>query len=124
MEKAKENAPVYGLIAYQDSRGLKYPLKELVSLLMGLKRFVDIMLFHRKAIEKPLVNQRGTCCWSSHMDIPILVCRNRDAGHRKMLLELLGRKFIKPLLSNHALNVTDKNSIVKLHGRSHCRVNC
>lgn len=116
VEKPKGNAPVDGLIAYQDRGGLKYPTKELVSVLISLKRFVDIVLDYRKAIEKPL----ETCVERAVnilMDLPILKCKNEDMAHRKQFLLLLCRKFIKPLLSNHAVNITDKNSVAKMYAK-------
>lgn len=51
VEKLKGNAPVDGLIEYQDRGGLKYFTKELITVLIGLKRFVDINA----------VSQEGDC---------------------------------------------------------------
>lgn len=109
VEKPKGNAPVDGLIGYQDRGGLKYPTKELVTVLIGLKRFVDMMLFHGKSISK-LLETSVEHAVDVLVDIPILVCENKEAGHRKMFLGLLCRKFIKPLLTNHAFNIRQKFS--------------
>ncbi|KAH7977478.1 hypothetical protein HPB49_001859 [Dermacentor silvarum] len=78
VEKPKANAPVDGLIAYQDRGGLKYPTKELVSVLIGLKRFVDIMLFHRKSISKPLETSVEHAV-DVLVDVPILMCKKKRA---------------------------------------------
>lgn len=114
VEKSERNALVYGLIEYQDRDGLKYPTKELVSVLIGLKRFVDIMLFHRKAITKPLESnvERAVAVL---VDLPLLVCSNRNSKHRRIFLELLVQKFVKPLLSNHVLNIRNKSFVAKLY---------
>lgn len=53
VEMSKGNAPVDGLIAYQDRGGLKYPTRELITVLVSLQRFVDVP-YYRKATEKPL----------------------------------------------------------------------
>ncbi|KAH6942939.1 hypothetical protein HPB50_012246 [Hyalomma asiaticum] len=54
VEKPNANAPVDGLIAYQDRGGLKYPTKELITLLISLGKFVDIVLDYRKQIVRQL----------------------------------------------------------------------
>lgn len=46
VEKPKGNAPVDGLIAYQERGGLKYPTRELITVLISLQRFVDIVESH------------------------------------------------------------------------------
>lgn len=54
VQKAKGNSVVGGLTAHQDRGGLMYPTKELVTLLISLKKYVDKILSHRQAIDRPL----------------------------------------------------------------------
>lgn len=107
MGKPKGDVPVDGLIRHKDRGGLKYPTNELVAVLMGLKKFVEAMLPHRKAITKPLDNSVKRAV-GELMYIPVLVCENYEAEHRKAFLEQLCRKFIQPPLTNRAANITQK----------------
>lgn len=110
VKNPKGNAPVDGLIAYQDKGGLKYPTKELISLFISLSKVVDIVLDYRKQMERPLETSVEHAVIVL-MDIPTLMCQNEERAHRKEFLELLCRKFIRPLPSNHAMNIT----VVSIH---------
>ncbi|KAH9384132.1 hypothetical protein HPB48_026125 [Haemaphysalis longicornis] len=76
LQGARSSTPHLGLINHQDRGGLFYPTQELVKLLIGLRMFVDYVLLHRS--------------------LPVLSCGNQDPAHRRNLLELVARKFIKP----------------------------
>ncbi|KAL1483248.1 hypothetical protein MTO96_033326 [Rhipicephalus appendiculatus] len=93
VEKEVANSPTDRLIKYQDRGGLKYHTDELVSVLMALKPFVDIVFVHRKAINKPLKLK-----WS---EIDLLV------------FEVLGETRRDPLSSRGLLNIdaTDNGMI-------------
>ncbi|KAH7952958.1 hypothetical protein HPB49_002982 [Dermacentor silvarum] len=82
VEKPNGNAPVDGLIPYQDRGGLKYSTKELVTLLISLSKFVDIVLDYRKQIVLPLETSVEHAV-NVLMDLPILKCQNEDRAHRK-----------------------------------------
>ncbi|KAH7942263.1 hypothetical protein HPB49_022451 [Dermacentor silvarum] len=88
-------------------------LHELVKLLIGLRRFVDCVLPHRRSVAKPLelCVQR---ILRQLVSLPVLTCGNTDADHRRELLLLITRKFIRPLFSNFAQGVTDRNAAAKL----------
>ncbi|KAH6928051.1 hypothetical protein HPB50_010893 [Hyalomma asiaticum] len=95
-----------------DRGGLFYPSQELLKLLVGLRRFVDYVLEHRRCIRRPL----ETCVKRSVellVELPILCCGNADTDHRKQLFELISKKFAKPMLSNYALGATDRNAAVR-----------
>lgn len=113
--KPKSSAPVDGLIAYQDRGGLCYPTSELITALTALKSFVDTALQHRKNIVKPLQTSVERAV-QVMIDLPILTCRSGDREHRQLFLELLCMKFVKPLLTNYAADMTDKNTVAKLYG--------
>ncbi|KAG0443010.1 hypothetical protein HPB47_015386 [Ixodes persulcatus] len=113
--KPKSSAPVDDLIAYQDKGGLCYPTSELITALTALKSFVDTALQHRKNIVKPLQTSVERAV-QVMMDLPILMCRSGDRQHRQLFLELLCMKFVKPLLTNYAADMTDKNTVGKLYG--------
>ncbi|KAH6931860.1 hypothetical protein HPB50_001191 [Hyalomma asiaticum] len=112
MQGPKANTPLLGLIAHQDRGRLFYPSQELLKLLLGLRRFVDYVLEHRRCIRRPL----ETCVKRSVqllVELPILCCGNADTDHRKQLFELISKKFAKPMLSNYALGATDGNAAVR-----------
>ncbi|KAH9372852.1 hypothetical protein HPB48_009886 [Haemaphysalis longicornis] len=82
VEKPKGDAPVDGLIKHQDRGGLKYPTSELVAVIMGIKKFVEAMLPHRRTITKPL-DESVKRAVRVLMNIPVLVCeiqRGRAQG--------------------------------------------
>ncbi|KAL1418779.1 hypothetical protein MTO96_025664 [Rhipicephalus appendiculatus] len=102
-----------GLIAHQDRGGLLYPSQELLKLLVGLRKFVDCVLAHRRCITKPL-----EVCVKRSVELlavlPVLSCGNADIAHRKQLFELISKKFMKPMLSNYALSATERNASVRI----------
>ncbi|KAH7952619.1 hypothetical protein HPB51_028221 [Rhipicephalus microplus] len=113
LQGPKANTPLLGLIAHQDRGGLLYLSQELLKLLVGLRKFVDCVLAHRRDITKPL-----EVCVKRTVELlvvlPVLSCANADVDHRKQLFELTSKKFIKPMLSNYALGVTDRNAAVRI----------
>lgn len=113
LQGPKASTPLLGLIAHQDRGGLFYPSYELVKILVGLKKFVDSILPHRKCLTKPL----EVCVEKSVeilMGLPILSFENTDSDHRKRLLVLITKKFMKPLLTNYMLGTTDRIAVVKM----------
>ncbi|KAH7941708.1 hypothetical protein HPB49_016371 [Dermacentor silvarum] len=112
LQRSNSGAPENGLIA-QDRGGLFYPTKELVKLLIGLRRFVGCVLPHRRSVTKPpeLCVERIV---RELVSLPVLTCRNTDANHCRELLLLITRKFIRPHFSNFARRVTDRNAAAKL----------
>ncbi|KAH9360312.1 hypothetical protein HPB48_000875 [Haemaphysalis longicornis] len=113
LQGARSSTPHLGLINHQDCGGLFYPTQELVKPLIGLRRFVDYVLSHRRSISKPLevCVQRSVRVLES---LPVLSCGNQDPAHCRNLLELVARKFIKPLLTNYAQGATDQSTSFKL----------
>ncbi|KAL1425321.1 hypothetical protein MTO96_019294 [Rhipicephalus appendiculatus] len=113
LQGPKANTPLLGLIAHQDRGGLLYPSQELLKLLVGLRKFVDCVLAHRRCITKPL-----EVCVKRSVELlavlPVMSCGNADIAHRKQLFELISKKFIKPMLSNYALSATDRNASVRI----------
>ncbi|KAH6926681.1 hypothetical protein HPB50_021196 [Hyalomma asiaticum] len=103
-----------GLIAHQNRGGLCYPTPELVRLLHALKGFVDIMLSDRASLHKPM----ETCLAASVeviVTLPVLLCDRCDQSRRRRLMELVCKKFMKPLFTNHAVDFTDKNTVARLY---------
>ncbi|KAH9372308.1 hypothetical protein HPB48_000219 [Haemaphysalis longicornis] len=113
LQGARSSTPHLGLINHQDRGGLFYPTQELVKLLIGLRRFVDYVLSHRRSISKPLevCVQRSVQVFER---LPVLSCGNQDPAHRRNLLELVARKFIKPLVTNYTQGATDRSASFKL----------
>ncbi|KAH9367381.1 hypothetical protein HPB48_010176 [Haemaphysalis longicornis] len=113
VQKPRGSCATDGLISHQDRGGLSYPTQQLVRLLHGLKKFVDAMLSDRRSLTKPL-----EACLTHSVEVitsmPVLVCANSDESHRRELVELICRKFIKPLLTNHAFDMTDKNAVRRM----------
>ncbi|KAH7937166.1 hypothetical protein HPB49_008336 [Dermacentor silvarum] len=93
--------------------GLFCRTQELVKLLIGLRMFVDCVLPHGRSVAKPLelCVQRIV---RELVSLPVLTCGNTDADHRRELLLLITGKFIRPLFSNFAQGVTDRNAAAKL----------
>ncbi|KAH6920510.1 hypothetical protein HPB50_028500 [Hyalomma asiaticum] len=116
LQGQKGNTPLLGLIAHQDRGGLFYPSQELVKLLIGLRKLVDHVLPHRKRFTKPLEDcvQRSV---AALMELNVLSCGNADSDHRKVLLELITTKFMKPLFTNYAVSASDGNAVVKFLDR-------
>lgn len=112
LQAPNSSAPNHGLINHKDRSGLYYPTQELVKVLAGLRRFADCVLSQRRSVKKPLelCVQRSV---QELMSLPVLCCGNTDSDHRKVLLELIARKLIKPLFSNYARGITDTNATVK-----------
>ncbi|KAH7952509.1 hypothetical protein HPB52_023844 [Rhipicephalus sanguineus] len=112
LQAPNSSAPNHGLITHQDRGGLYYPTQELVKVLVGLRRLADCVLSQRRSVKKPLEAcvQRSV---QELMSLPVLSCGNTDLDHRKVLLELIARKLIKPLFSSYAQGKTDTNATVK-----------
>lgn len=85
-------------------------------LLIGLRKLVDHVLPHRKRFAKPLEAcvQRSV---AALMELNVLSCGNADSDHRKVLLELITTKFMKPLFTNYAVSASDRNAVVKFLDR-------
>lgn len=85
------------------------------SVLHALKRYVDIMLSDRKSLRKPLEE-----CMKHSVtvvtNLPVLQCNQCDESHRSFV-ELICKKFMKPLNFNHALVITDRNAVAKFYQR-------
>lgn len=114
LQGPKSDAPILGLIAHQDRGGLIYPIQELIKVLLGLRKFADSVLVNRKSVFKPLEISVEKSV-EILMDHPVLLCNNnKDKEHRKTLLQLIVKKFMKPLFTNYASSVTDRNRVTKL----------
>ncbi|KAH6939384.1 hypothetical protein HPB50_017744 [Hyalomma asiaticum] len=85
-KNSKGNTPLLGLIGHQDRGGLFYPSQEAAD---------------RKRFTKPL----EACVQSvaALMELNVLSGGNADSDHRKVLLELITTKFMKPLFTNYAV---------------------
>ncbi|KAL1481378.1 hypothetical protein MTO96_034509 [Rhipicephalus appendiculatus] len=114
--KGSSTSATDGLISHQDRGGLCYPTPELVRVLHALKRFVDAMLLDRASLHKPLET-----CVTKNVDVivglPVLLCDRCDHSQRRKLLEVVCRKFMKPLFTNYAVDFTDKKSVARLYQR-------
>lgn len=100
------------LIAHEDRGGLCYPAPDMVLLLDSLKRFLDIMLSDRASLHKPM----ETCLATSVevvVTLPVPLCDRY--GQRRRLMELVCKKFMKPLFTNHAFDFTDKKTVARLY---------
>ncbi|KAH6922542.1 hypothetical protein HPB50_015284 [Hyalomma asiaticum] len=51
------------------------------------------------------------------MELNVLSCGNADSDHRKVLLELITTKFMKPLFTNYATSASVRNAVVKFLDR-------
>lgn len=114
IQKPNGNSAAEGLISYQDRGGLLYPTQELVRVLMALKRYAELLLQDRKKIQKPLSTAVRNAV-EVLIDLPVLVCENTDISHRRVLLELVCEKFMRPLMANYALDITDRNAVAKMY---------
>ncbi|KAH7940894.1 hypothetical protein HPB49_007660 [Dermacentor silvarum] len=108
LQAPNSGAPNHGLLTDQNSGALYYPTQELVKVLVGLRRFADCVLSQRWSVMKPLevCVQRSV---QELMILPMLSCGNSDSDHRKVMLELIARKLIKPLFANYAQGKADTN---------------
>lgn len=48
------------------------------------------------------------------VELPVLCCETCDEKQRNMLLHLIAKKFTKPIFTNYAVRVTDRNMGTKL----------
>lgn len=96
---------VMGLISLQDRGGLQFPKPEFVSVLVALKRAVDIALPH---VGKSNVLMQLKTLILPHLErCPLFTCPARD-DHAATTLSIVVTKFVKPLLANVGATVTDK----------------
>lgn len=110
MMKPTSSAPSDSLIRHQDRGGLLYPSSELVHVLYALKKYMEVIVSKRRVLTKPLKEAVENA-------VPVLVgcevLKCASTGHHLHLLQLVCAKFIRPLLTNYALSVTDKNDLAK-----------
>lgn len=83
-------------------------MKELAFLSKALKRFVGARTLHFQTARNE---------WQMLVDVPILMCKNKEPGHGTMLLELLCHKFTRSQLNKHAFRITDNNSVAKKYAK-------
>lgn len=114
VRKAKGNSAVDGLISPQDRGGLYYPTQELITVLYGLKKYVEIMLSDRKALLKPM-EQCLQHSVSAITGLPVLKCKSCNDDQREAFVKVICKKFMKPLFSNHALDISDRNAVAKMY---------
>ncbi|XP_077501240.1 uncharacterized protein LOC144112037, partial [Amblyomma americanum] len=94
-----------GLISLQSRGGLTYPRSELVSVLVAIKKAVDIALPH---IKKSNVRQQlAELLLPRIQQCPLFVCGARE-DHAASTVSVVFDKFVRPLLSNVGATVTDR----------------
>ncbi|XP_040077594.2 LOW QUALITY PROTEIN: uncharacterized protein LOC115328352 [Ixodes scapularis] len=106
LHQSDSSSPVLmGLISLQSRGGLTFPKLEFVTVLVTIKKAVDIALPH---IKKENVRQQLAGLILPHLErCPLFVCSARDE-HGASTLSVVFGKFIKPLLSNVGAAVTDR----------------
>ncbi|XP_049272059.1 uncharacterized protein LOC125758665 [Rhipicephalus sanguineus] len=96
---------VIGLISQQTRGALVFPKPEFVAVLVNVKKAVDIALPH---IGKEDVCKRLTALISPDLlSCPLFGCPERE-DHSSVTCSIVANKFIRPLLSNVATNITDR----------------
>ncbi|XP_077516766.1 uncharacterized protein LOC144127742 [Amblyomma americanum] len=94
-----------GLIDLQSRGGLTFPKSEFVTLLVTVKKAVDIALPH---IKKSNVRQQlAELLLPRLVQCPLFVCPARD-DHTTSTLSVVFDKFMRPLLANVGATVTDR----------------
>lgn len=78
------------------------------SILLGLRTFAGIVLDNRKPVVKPLQISSEKSVETGLMNLPVVLCHNKDREHQKTLLQQIAKKFMTPLLTNYAADVTDQ----------------
>uniref|UniRef100_A0A147BC10 Putative transposase protein n=1 Tax=Ixodes ricinus TaxID=34613 RepID=A0A147BC10_IXORI len=107
------NQPVMQFIRNQDRGGLIYPSDQLVYVLDTLKELVRVVLKEHPRLEQPLAELLKVAVPAVAFS-PLLRCgASEDEAHRKRFAELVCRRFMSPLLVNHAFKVTDKYDVYK-----------
>lgn len=99
------NSPLFKLIKSQDNGGLKYPSKLLVLLLVAVAEFTKLALQNQPENRVLAVAVQTILPYFAKP----LICNCGDANLPKLLLE----KFLRPLLYNHARDVSDTLKIKK-----------
>nr|XP_050024320.2 uncharacterized protein LOC126518586 [Dermacentor andersoni] len=94
-----------GLIDLQSRGGLTFPKSEFVTVLVSVKKAVDIALPH---IKKSNVRQQLAELLLPRLEqCPLFVCPARD-DHAASILSVVFDKFMRPLLANVGATVTDR----------------
>ena len=114
IETPRKCTPLLKLIFYQDRVGLRYPAHSLVSILCTLQRFAELSLPELKSSKNVLENMTKTVL-PYLLKCPALHCcnPNKEELHLEKLCTLIINKFLKPILSNYANNVTDHQQKTK-----------
>lgn len=108
--KPASSSPIDSLIRHQDRGGLLYPSNELIHVLYALKKYTELILSKRRAMPRPLQESVNNAVSAmANNDVFKCVCHE----HRLQFLELVCTKFCKPVFTNYALGVTDKNDVRK-----------
>ncbi|XP_075538562.1 uncharacterized protein LOC142572968 [Dermacentor variabilis] len=108
--KPSSASPSDSLIRHQDRRGLLYPSRQLVHVLHALKMYVEVILSKRRNLAKALqeaVENAGFLL----ADCGVLKCTCPE--HHLQLLKIVRTKYFRPIFTNYALSVTDKNDMAK-----------
>ncbi|XP_064480056.1 uncharacterized protein LOC135393663 [Ornithodoros turicata] len=110
--KAKSNQASQGLTMHQDRGGLLYPSDDLVYLLCILRQFAEAVLSSKPKPTRPLSTLLHFAV-PAVSECPLLKCSANTKEHRHELVQLICTKFFRPLLTNHAFHVTDRNYAAK-----------
>lgn len=99
------------LIEFRDVGGLQYPTDSLVSILCTLQRFVELSIEHILK-EKSILEKMTIVARPYMLNCPALQCDefcNNDK-HIQLLTEIILEKYLRPILTNYAINSTDLNN--------------
>ncbi|XP_049276291.1 uncharacterized protein LOC119373974 [Rhipicephalus sanguineus] len=115
--KPASNQPLLQLTRHQDRGGLLYPSDQLLFVLDTLRAFADGALKDNPTLAKPLSTLTKytipALCASR-----LLKCHSDGSyDHRVRLMNIICIYFLRPLLSNYAFNVTDKQDACKYFAR-------
>ncbi|KAH6937647.1 hypothetical protein HPB50_003076 [Hyalomma asiaticum] len=106
--KPVTNQPLLQLTRNQDRGGLLYPSDQLLFILDTLRAFADSALRDNPTLQKPL-SSLTKCTVPALCASRFLKCQSDGScDHRARLMNLVSVHFLRPLLSNYAFNVTDK----------------
>ncbi|XP_075534018.1 uncharacterized protein LOC142567728 [Dermacentor variabilis] len=110
VSKPSSASPSDSLIRHQDRGGLLYPSRQLVHVLHALKMYVDVILSKRRNLAKPLQEAVDNAV-PVLADCGVLKCTCPE--HHLQLLKIVCTKYFRPIFTNYALSVTDKNDMAK-----------
>ncbi|XP_075742919.1 uncharacterized protein LOC142796362 [Rhipicephalus microplus] len=111
--KPVTNQPILQLTRNQDWGGLLYASDQLLFILDTLRAFADSALRDNPTSQKPL-SSLTKCTVPALCASRFLKCQSDGScDHRARLMNLISVHFLRPLLSNYAFSVTDKQDACK-----------